>query len=174
MFETLLNLSNASTCSGDSGGPLVQQFGKISAAIGVVSGGSTQVLAGICVATGNDSSFYVDLQSTSSQAFLFQFADIQFVSGRLIEFKTKADKAIKTCGSVIRAKDFPTLVKNFNALAKAVNQLNRLADGRRRAVLKKIISTLNSAATVRTKREFTRELNNVQNLLRKLSGMGVS
>lgn len=70
---------NASTCSGDSGGPALHMYRKNKVAVvGILSAGVNNTIESRCELNADGSFIQVDLQSTSSRAFLRSFKGLRY------------------------------------------------------------------------------------------------
>lgn len=139
-----------SICAGDSGGPATLMYGKHLLLIGVATIGVNDVDSGECLLTEDGSFAHVDLQSSSSQAFLEYFPDIQFVSYGIATIAGASDTATTTLRKAMKGGSLSRLRQTIRAQRAELSRAARYADGERASLLQAALSALKTALNARS------------------------
>ena len=144
--------SGSAVCSGDSGGPVLQTIDGQVATIGVTSAGTTEDRGAVCTTSGSDDeSLYVDLQSSTSRAFLANFSGVHYLgqstgssNGQAIAAITKSLQAALKQRSLTSARK--KAVQSYNSFQKYSSKFTGASKTRFDAIL----SSLAKASTARS------------------------
>jgi hypothetical protein len=143
----------ASTCPGDSGGPAILRESGYNGLVGTLSVGVNQVVDDNCVLYRDGTFGHVNLQSDTSQRFLSQFPDIQYISGHRIFIEAACKSSASELRRAARSSSISTLKNGAKNALATIRKARDYADGARLELLNRAIVDLRAAA--RSKRSST-------------------
>jgi V8-like Glu-specific endopeptidase len=163
-----------SICAGDSGGPATLMYGTHLLLVGVASIGVNDLDRGECLLTEDGSFAHVDLQSSSSQAFLDYFPDIQVISHGIATIAGASDTATTTLRKAMKGGSLSRLKQTIRAQRAELSIAARYAAGERATLLQGALSALKAASNARSLAAARGKIRIVITKTSELSALGLS
>ena len=163
-----------STCAGDSGGPATLRYGRYIVLVGVASVGLNDLDQGECILVDDGSFAHVDLQSSTSKAFLSGYPAIVYVSHGMATVAGAADTAASTLRKATRGTTLAKLKQEVRAQRAALASAATFAEGTTASLMQRALKALQAVSAARSLSIAKLKVKMAMTSLGKLSALGMS